>query len=299
MRNFLLYSIILFSLLPACNKDEEIIIDNTIEDPEISLGYKVLEYTPAPGQYINELANGSAGIYTPEEACAYAEARFKNSQYVSLGAWGGYIIVKFNESIINSSDYDFQIASNSFDTSNEPGIVWVMKDTNGNGIPDDVWYELKGSYFQKPGYERDFAVTYKRPEPRENTPWESITGETGEINWMGNYHSQEFYYPQWIKDDTYTLYGSLLPSQASKDEITGFWKNDAFEWGYADNFGADFLSNGLKNQFRISDAVSADNQPIELSSIDFVKVQSAVLDNSGWLGEISTEVSGFFPCTNY
>ena len=39
----------------------------------------------------------------------------------------------------------FAIQGNAFDSSNEPGIVWVMQDVNGNGLPDDEWYELRGS----------------------------------------------------------------------------------------------------------------------------------------------------------
>ncbi|MFR7812460.1 MAG: hypothetical protein ACLU4N_26295 [Butyricimonas faecihominis] len=34
--------------------------------------------------------------------------------------------------------YDLPLR-NAFDGSSEPGIVWVMQDVNGNGLPD-VWY---------------------------------------------------------------------------------------------------------------------------------------------------------------
>ena len=294
-KKFLPILSLIFLIFVACNKDEEFSVENPIDNSGTSLEYKVLEYTPAPGQYINEVANGSNGISTPEEACRYAETRFKNSQYVSLGAWGGYIVIKLNKSIVNSGNYDFQIGSNSFDTSNEPGIVWVMKDSNGNGLPDEEWFELKGSYFEESGYARDFWVTYTKPEAKQPTTWISKTGETGEISWMGSYHPQDYYYPCWINEDTFTFHGSLLPSKAIQDDVTGLWTNDAFEWGYADNYGEDFIQDGLKNQFRISDAVNSENLPANLDSIDFIKVQSAVLANSGWLGELSTEVSGFFP----
>ena len=29
----------------------------------------------------------------------------------------------------------FSIKGNAFDSSNEPGIVWVMQDVNGDGLP--------------------------------------------------------------------------------------------------------------------------------------------------------------------
>ena len=296
MKKSFLVALVSLLLVASCNKDEEIIIDNTEDDPPqsgIILDYEVLEYTPAPGQYINDVANGSAGISSPSQACEYANNRLANSQYVSLGSWGGYIVVKFKEAILNSGGYDFSIGSNAFDTSNEPGIVWVMKDDNVNGLPDDEWYELKGSFFNQEGYQRNFWVTYFKPEAKQATVWTDKDGETGEIEWLGNYHSQDFYYPQWVKEDSYTLYGSILPPQASQNEL-GIWKNDPFDWGYADNFGEDFITDGAKNQFKISNAVDKNNAPINLSSIDFIKVQTGVLSTSGWLGEISTEITGFY-----
>ena len=295
--NFLRYSFTLVatisSVFVSCNKDEDIVIDNP-SSPDTSLGYEVLEYTPAPGQYINEINSVFDGVNTPEEACDQAKNRLSQGLYVSLGAWGGYIVVKFDESINNSGDYDFAISSNSFDTSNEPGIVWVMQDVNGNGLPDDTWYELKGSDFGEPGYERNYWVTYTRPGEDENTPWIDSNGETGVVKWMGNYHNQSFYYPNWVKEDSYTLYGSRLPSKARQNELTGIWENPPFEWGYADNFGSDFFKDGGKNMFRISNAVTEENTPANLSSIDFVKVQTAINGSTNLLGENSTEVCGFF-----
>lgn len=287
------YSLVALSVLAfvACNKDEDIVIENPVDiNP---LNYKIVEYMPAPGQYINDTATGFDNIQNEQQAILKAEERLAKNLFVSLGAWGGYMTVKFNESIPNSGDFDFGIMSNTFDTSNEPGIVWVMKDENGNGLPDDTWYELKGSYFGREGYERNYWVEYFRPAPGEATPWEDSNGETGEIQFLGSYHNQDFYYPQWINENSYKLFGSRLPSQAERDELTGNWTNHPFDWGYADNFGSDLIQGTATNRFRISDAVSEDNTLVNLSSIDFVKVQTAVNGSAGWLGENSTEVCGF------
>ena len=135
------------TLLASCNKDEE--------ETEIQ-GFKVLEYRPAPGQFINE----GFDCQTMEEANAYAEERFNKKLYVSLGSFGGYITVKMPKEIKNRKGYDFGIIGNPFSGSSEPGIVWVSEDANGNGKADDVWYELKGS--DEP--ERDYSVTYHRPD---------------------------------------------------------------------------------------------------------------------------------------
>lgn len=292
MKNNSFALVVLISLVfVACNKDQDIIIDNP-DNP--SLNYRVIEYLPAPGQYINESVSGFDNITSQQEACAQAEKRLSENQYVSLGGWGGYIIVKFDKSIKNSGKYDFSVSCNSFDTSSEPGIVWVMQDTNNNGEPDDIWYELKGSHFGKEGYERNYWVRYYRPDAKGNTQWEDSNGETGVIKWAGNYHSQDFYYPNWVKENTYTLYGSRLPLQAVQDPQTGNWTNLPFDWGYVDNFGEDFDEETHRNLFSISNAVKENNEPANLTSIDFIKVQTAVNGSAGWLGENSTEVCGFF-----
>lgn len=296
MKKYIFISI-LSLIVFSCNKDEIIEGDTDNNLPGLespSLLYRVIEYIPAPGQYINDNATGFGAIFSLEEANSQAQKRLENNQYVSLGAWGGYIIVKFKIPVNNTGDYDFAISSNAFDTSNEPGIVWVMEDKNGNGLADDTWYELKGSHFGKEGYERNYWVTYFRPEAKGNTRWEDSNGKTGYINWTGNYHSQEYYYPNWVSEDSYTLNGSRLPQQTFRDPESGEWTNYPFDWGYADNLGIDFLDNGFMNRFKISDAIDENNNSVNLSSIDFVKVQTAINGSAGWLGENSTEISGFF-----
>ena len=292
-KHFYPFFILLFFFF-ACNKDDELYSSMPPEEPGITLPYKVVEYIPAPGQYINESVSGFNDISDPDKACRQAELRLSENKYVSLGGWGGYIVVKFNQPIKNSGGNDFAISSNSFESSNEPGIVWVMQDKNGNGKPDDSWYELKGSHFGEEGYERNYWVTYYRPDPKGNTNWKDSNGESGYIYWVGKYHSQDFYYPNWVVEDSYTLYGSRLPQQALQNPETGEWSNLPFEWGYVDNLGEDFVKETGQNTFRISDAVTDDNLPANLSSIDFIKVQTAVNGSAGWLGENSTEVCGFF-----
>lgn len=292
---FLAMTSIIFA---GCNKDEEIIIDNP--KPESSLGYKVIEYLPAPGQFINETVSGFNDITSMEQACLQAQSRLEENKYVSLGAWGGYIIVKFDKSIVNIGGFNFAIAGNSFDTSNEPGIVWVMQDKNGNGKPDDTWFELQGSYYGKEGYQKDYWVTYFRPGKGEDTHWVDSNGEEGSIKWMGNYHNQDFYYPNWVSEDSYTLKGSKLPSRAEQNSETGMWGNLPFQWGYADNSGDDVTIleiDGKKievNTFRISDAIDNEGKTVALEAIDFIKVQTAIMGNASILGENSTEVCGFY-----
>ena len=260
---------------------------------------KVIEYTPAPGQFINELKTGGfdASHVTPEAAVSYAESRLMEDGWVSLGGFGGYVIVGFDHSIDNSRTYDFGIISNAFDGSSEPGVVWVMQDENGNGYPDDTWYELAGSETGKFETYRDYAVTYYRPSaPKMPVQWTDNYGNNGEIDYLQQFHNQDYYYPLWIVTDSYTLTGTRLEARNYDQSGNGsYWIQPHYDWGYADNFSpSDFNSENKANLFRISNAIDFEGNPINLSHIDFVKVQCAVNSKSGWLGELSTEVCGFY-----
>lgn len=305
--------------LAACNKS--LIYNGTGQDPTfVAKTVKVFEYTPAPGQFINDpVIGGFAGEDTPAEAIEYAEKRLnyvfpapnedQRGLFVSLGGFGGYIVVGFGESIVNSGDTDFSITGNQFEGSSEPGVVWVMQDLNGDGVPnDDAWYELRGSETGKPATVQNYEVTYFRPkEDGADVAWTDNKGGGGVIG-HNKFHVQPSYFPAWIAGDSYTLRGTLLESRTVKDEITGRWVNDSYEWGYADNLGSDSgetgsgsgdSSNRSKVYFKISNAVDADGEPVGLPSIDFIKVQTAVCavvddrDDDLDLGELSTEVCGF------
>ena len=271
---------------------------------------RVFEYIPAPGQFINETLTGGFDdtVTTHEAALAYASQRMEEKKFVSLGGFGGYIIVGFDHSIVNrgGSGYDFSIQGNAFLSnvggSNEPGIVWVMQDTNGNGLPDDEWYELRGSETDSDGTIRGYEVTYYRPErPQMPVQWSDSQGNTGTIDYVKAFHRQDYYYPLWVAAVSYTLRGTRLTPKNTYDEATGFWHNNPFEWGYADNFGSDSLSagdaasdgEGQSNGFKIANAIHADGSPAGLTFIDFIKVQTALNTKSGGLGENSTEVFSF------
>jgi hypothetical protein len=124
-------------------------------------------------------------------------------------------------------------------------------------------------------------------------------GNKGAIDRLGNYHPQEFYYPLWIEEDSYTLYGTCLKARTEQSPSTGMWSNNPFGWGYADNIGDDMPNKdnpnagALGNYFKISDALNIDGTSANLSHIDFIKVQTGVNVKAGWLGENSTEVFKF------
>ncbi len=275
---------------------------------------KVYEYTPAPGQFINELKTGGfdGTQTTPEAAIAYAEERMSEvdmdgnpyPNWVSLGGFGGYIIVGFDHSIDNSGDYDFAIMGNSFDGSSEPGIVWVMQDENGNGLPDDTWYELAGSETGNADTIQNYSVTYYRPTgAMMPVQWIDNQGNSGEIDYLQQFHRQDYYYPLWVNEDSYTLTGTCLKARNYDASGNGsYWINAEYDWGYADNFSStdrltiedNAVAGANANHFKISNAIDFEGQTIDLEFIDFVKVQVGVNAKSGWLGEVSTEVFGFY-----
>ena len=260
---------------------------------------KVFEYTPAPGQFINELKTGGfdASHNNPEAAITYAEGRLSEGKWISLGGFGGYLVVGFDHSIDNNRSYNLGVVGNAFDGSSEPGIVWVMQDENGNGYPDDTWYELAGSETGKFETYRDYAVTYYRPSGiGMPVQWTDNYGNNGEIDYLAQYHDQDYYYPLWIGEDSYTLKGTRLEARNYDQSGNGtYWVNPHYDWGYVDNFSpTDFNSSDKANFFKISNAIDFEGNPVNLSHIDFVKVQCAVNAKSGWLGELSTEVCGFY-----
>lgn len=261
---------------------------------------EVFEYTPAPGQFIGDTKTGG---FTGEErsaadAVAYAERRLAAKSYVSLGGFGGYIVVGFDHSIDNNEGYDFAVQGNSFDGSSEPGVVWVMRDENGNGQPDDTWYELAGSETGKTETIQNYAVTYYRPsEPMQPVQWTDNQGNSGEIDYLKQFHKQDYYYPAWIEADSYTLTGTMLKARNYDKSGNGaMWVQPAYDWGYADNYSEqDWLPTyKAVNCFDISRAVDNQGSSVELEYIDFVKVVTACNTKSGHLGENSTEVCDIY-----
>ena len=113
MRKFRLVCVVCMVIASACNKSEVITI--TVEDhyraatdASSHVWSTVKEYTPAPGQFINETKTGgfTGEESTSADAVKYAEGRLKENKFVSLGGFGGYIVVGFDHSVDNTTGYD-------------------------------------------------------------------------------------------------------------------------------------------------------------------------------------------------
>ncbi len=237
--------------------------------------YKVYDYLPGMGQFVNELPKYEEGD-DAAAMCRKCETAIGNNAggMVSLGGWGGYITFGFDHPVQNLDGYDIRILGNAYymvgsDTygSSEPGIVLVSVDENANGVPDDAWYELKGSLYDKQVYT---SRTYTRAGDTLQNP----------------FHTQP-YYPQWIAEDSYTLSGALLPSQSTT--VSGQVVQTILDYGYADNKPN---TDTIGTAFDLSWAVDSIGQPVALTTVDFIRVYTAVDEINNPTGEISTEIIG-------
>ena len=338
MRHTLLFSLAFITLmLQAQNK------------PYIT---KVYDFLPAPGQFVNvspkfepgdsfesvmarveQAICGTTTITSEEVEMPDGSVIMVNDTtinvkpgMISLGTFGGYVVFGFDHPVVNvEGEYDLQVFGNSFQAegsstsggSCEPGIVLVSRDVNGNGIPDDPWYELAGSEYNNPKTQKHFSITYYKPDENKTpVPGQGAITDVEYIRWTCNsvdslqegyvhknsFHKQS-YWPQWAEGETLTFEGTKLPCNAV-NEGTGsseYWVQHFYDWGYVDNrtdwaygyaYNAPSAYERSNKGFKLDWAVDDDGNSVELKKIDFVKVYSAMLQQCGWLGETSTEVCG-------
>ena len=247
---------------------------------------RVFEYMPAPGQFVNLLPKYDEGDDAASMAAKCLTA-LQSGGMITLGGFGGYVTAGFNTTVYNLEGPDFRIDGNAHDGSAEPGVVWVSADANGNGLPDDVWYEIWGSEQKENRATSGYTVTYSKPATQDgDSPWTGSDGRTGSIT-HNIYHSQP-YYPQWYQGDKLTFTATLLPDNVSYRD--GTYVMSSFGYGYADN-----MPNSPDNSsFDIDWAVKPDGSPANLESIDFIMIQNGVIGCNQVTGELSTEVSAIY-----
>lgn len=287
---------------------------------------RVLDYVPAPGQFINTMPEYEAGD-TQETMNRKVLDLIGNNKKgtVSLGGYGGYVTVGFDHTIENKSGLcDFRILGNAFYSeanpnpdapiggSSEPGIIMVAYDSNGNGQPDeDEWREIAGSSHSDPSQEawytmaeaagndmhtyRDYEITYFRPakepaipaEKKQYIRWQDNKGNNG-YKVMNSSHSQP-YFPQWTEGDRLTFRGTRLPQNGIDESGQGnYFVLYKFGYGYADNDA----NKGNDACIDIGWAIDAQGNPANLPGVDFIRVYTGVNQENGWLGECSTEIAG-------
>ncbi len=274
-----------------------------------SYASRVIEFMPAPGQFTNE---------TIGQSNSAEKTLGTQGGMISLGAFGGYVVYGFDQPIVNNPQnpygVDFSVKGNSFAANlygvwTEPAAVRVMKDENGDGIPNDgEWYELAGSDYYMSSTEKNVKMTYYNPHYNERytVPWKKDNGETGAL--LSNAFHSHPYYPDpfdfGCNKDSMTYEGSIIKSSLdmSTPSYIEFYRAPFF--GYCDNRGNSSDLTDPQNPyyaddkgkaadgFDISWAVDGDGNHKELDQIDFVKIYTGGFANAGWLGEWSSEVLG-------
>ena len=306
----------------------------------------VYEYRPAPGQFINTLPIARVG--EPEDSvlsrchasiCGRIDTITQTyhgeiittidtvwaQSMISLGGYGGYVIVGFDHPVVNMHGYDFEILGNAFVSeqvssggSSEPGIVMVGVDVDGDGVPSDgdKWYELAGSEYNHPQTQHDYTITYYRPDegkPRTPSLVDPHLNDTTYIRWTSNdvnpdsvsgYMSRNTsqnqpYWPLWLQDEeTMTFSGTKLRCNAvdlGGNDGNSYYVLYFYDWGYVDNLPnySELMPEALHNPgFKIDWAVDEQGRHVNLTHIDFIKVYNAMNQYCGWTGETSTEVAG-------
>jgi hypothetical protein len=265
----------------------------------------VVDYLPAPGQYTN-----ADFIGTPSAAQSLIGT---NRGLVSLGAFGGSITLEFTSGIKNDPNnpygVDFTIFGNPTSTWSEPGIIQVMKDENNNGLPDDTWYEIAGSDHYWNSTISNYEVTYKNSGQNSavDIPWSDNQGKSGVIA-ENSFHLQGYYpksdlFPQ-VASDQYILKGTRLDGQIDLS-TPGVVNAYPRAFGYADNIPVVSLYEKLPDNpytkaiegsggdaIDIDWAVDKEGNHVKLDEIHFIRIYTGMNALAGWLGEISTEITG-------
>ncbi|WP_430614265.1 PKD domain-containing protein [Flavobacterium sp. JP2137] len=321
MKNFINYrafslACVALAVMSSCSSSddtEEVIPINS--SPYVT---KVLDYSPAVGQFINMLPKYESGD-TREKMIQKAQAAVSGAKGsgVSLGGFGGYIVMGFDHTIANVEGLrDFRVLGNAFwassnpnasaaerGGSSEPGVIMVAYDRNKNGQPDaDEWYEIAGSEHQNPKTIKNYEITYTKPDPNKaatSDPLATWATDIEYIYWSDNqgnsgyktknsFHTQS-YYPEWNTADQISFKGTLLPNNAADESGNGnYWVQYSFAYGYADNVP----NKDDESAIDIAWAVDQAGNRVNLPGVDFIKIYTGTNQESGAVGEISTEVFG-------
>lgn len=276
---YLILSYIFASSFISCHKPDIKLNSEYITD--------VFEYVYAPGQHAKLVKKSDIHYFigNPDE----------QQGWLYLGGFGGYVTAGFDHNIANHEGADFEVILLK-GTSPEPAVVYVMQDENRDGKPNETWYELKGNQFENS--KRSFWLCYyKAKSDSANITWLDSEGKRGElIPGFGSNYSSGWWWNE-TQQDSMIFYGTKLPDLYDNNSQNGTqnWTvpNDRFMWGYAENnLGTDYDTTLGTNKLDISNAVDVNGNSINLPDIRFIKVQTGVFQQAGWLNEVSSEIKG-------
>lgn len=267
--------------LSACDNTEPgdgPVIEPPAEPQLVRLKVKVIDYSPAPGQFVNELPKAVAGT-SLADMTAKVEAVFNGSDdaaVVTLGAFGGTVTVRTELPVTGH----FQVMGNPIPTQGEPGLVSISAD----GVK---WYDIPGENYSQGSM---LTVTYHRPDAgasdAEYILWTASDGTSGYLSRIPEFHTQN-YFPEWHTGATMTFTALRLPDNLTYNSATYQYSLTPLT-GYADCFP----NSDSRSVLDPAKAVDADGKPASLTSFSYIRIHSSTLQNCGPLGEASTEVGG-------
>ncbi len=169
----------------------------------------------------------------------------------------------------SNGDYDFCVFGNPVRWKFQPGIVYVMQDENGDGLPQRYVVrserQRNGQTRNDPGL-RDHLLPFRKiryplvGQTRETTAaWALSITELRPCIRNGSGRTA-----------TYAPRNAPEPRTVQEG---GIWKNKSFDWGYVDNYSTTDPHNNKEsrtqqtatgNRIRISDAVTPNGQPANL-----------------------------------
>ena len=193
----------------------------------------------------------------------------------SLGAFGGYVI---------KAKGSLNIPGNGFGTWVEPGAVWIQGDFNGNGLADEMWYEINvGS---DPTITRRYSLTYFKYGDGTTTNeygqiireiyWADSKGRTGQIGggWPKNWGVSN-------ADGAWVTYTGTLIADNGRIKSEYYLEDSPYQ-NCVDTHQTSFSGH---------DAIAADGtSAVAVAGSSFVKVHTAAFKYGGVFGEISTEI---------
>lgn len=266
----------------------------------------VENYLPAPGQFVNQ-----SSFMDPSRTLR------PNPNMVTLGAFGGSIVYRFDEPIKNDPKnpygIDFIVHGNVFRNNDgssasgaaEPAAVMVSKDGMN-------WYELAGSLYYDAGTRHNIQVEYTNPDTlfskAKSVYWKDNEGNEGWI--AANSSHNQPYYPNPENYSQYNLksnigYNASYTKSSVKFTGTILKGSNSPAFGYGDshanddNFSSKAVNPYLERHYLningdgmdLSWAVDSDGKPINIDEAKYIKIYNPNLHIGGSTGEISPEIA--------
>jgi len=289
-------------------KTYPIFVTKTVDEREVVTKYEVVAYRAS------ETTSGEALTYSPSSGSKVSltdavkdddsnpDGVFRalaGAYRTRLGLMGGFVEYKLDNPIDNDPNnkygIDFVIYGTVTTKDNAfPGAVQVARDADGDGRPDK-WYTLAGSEYYSDNTENNLSVTYARwgsgylsyaddsglrtatttsgscPDPAFSSRWNSIVTDEGGTTFTGTLLSTRN--PAFGYADVHPIgLNGARPAQPDK-AVNPYRTGDLYSGTRGDGFD-------------LAWAIDANGLPVELDSVDFIRVSSS------YLGTSATDVNG-------